>query len=197
MHPQTFLFFGPSGSGKGTQAKLLIDTLKAKDPNRNVLYVETGQKFREFVTETSYTAKKAKEIIDSGGLMPEFLPIWIWTQYFVNHISGDEHIILDGLSRRAHEALIIDSAMQFYERKMPFVISIELSPESAVKRMQDRGRSDDNQEEIRKRLAWYEQNVVPAINHFKNNSYYKFISVSGEGTIEEVHQEILAKTGLA
>ena len=193
MQPQTFIFFGPSGSGKGTQAKLLVEKLRAKDPDRKILYLETGQKFREFATHASYTAQKTKAIIESGGLMPEFLPVWIWTQYFVDHISGDEHIILDGVSRRAHEALIIDSAMRFYERQSPFVISIELSPESAIKRMEKRGRVDDNEEEIKKRIAWYEENVVPAINYFKNNPYYKFVSVNGEGSIEEVHQEILKK----
>lgn len=194
MTPQTFLFFGPSGSGKGTQAKLLVETLKKRDPERNVLYLETGQKFREFATEASYTAKKTKQIIESGGLMPEFLPVWIWTEYLVNHVSGNEHIVLDGLSRRAHEALIIDSALQFYERKVPFVISIELSPESAIKRMEGRGRMDDSEEEIKRRLKWYEDNVVPALSHFKNNSYYKFVTVNGEGSIEDVHQEILEKT---
>lgn len=196
MIPQTFIFFGPSGSGKGTQAKLLVETLNKMDPKRTVLYLETGQRFREFSKQASYTAKKTKEVIESGGLMPEFLPIWIWTQFFVDHISGDEHIILDGISRRAHEALIIDSAMQFYGRKEPVVVSIELSPESAIKRMKDRGRTDDSEEEIKRRLNWYEENVVPAINHFKNNPYYKFIPINGEGTIEEVHQEILEKIGL-
>lgn len=196
MSPQTFIFFGPSGSGKGTQAKLLIEEIKKRDPNRNILYLETGQKFREFATQASFTARKTKEIIDGGGLMPEFLPVWLWTQYFVDHISGDEHIVLDGISRREHEALIIDSALQFYGRKDPVVVSIELSPESAVKRMESRGRVDDTEEEIKKRLAWYEKNVVPAINHFKNNPYYKFISVNGEGTIEEVHADLLTKIGL-
>lgn len=196
MEQKTFMFFGPSGSGKGTQAKLLIERLKELDPERNVLYLETGQKFREFATEASYTAKKTKEILEEGGLMPEFLPVWVWAQYFIDHIAGDEHIVLDGISRREHEALIIDSALRFYERKNTVVISINLSPETALKRMEERGREDDNEEDIKRRLAWYEKNVVPAVNYFKNNDYYKFVSVNGEGSIEEVHAEILEKIGL-
>lgn len=196
MTPQTFIFFGPSGSGKGTQAKLVMEKLKQVDPERQVLYLETGQKFREFATEASFTAKKVKEILGSGGLMPEFLPVWIWTQYFVDHVSGDEHMILDGISRRPHEALVIDSAMQFYERKNPTVISLEVSPESSALRMLNRGRGDDNKQEMKSRLEWYEKNVVPAINHFKNNAYYKFITINGEGSIEAVHAEILEKIGI-
>ncbi len=196
MLPKTFIFFGPSGSGKGTQAKLLMEKLKEIDPERNILYLETGQKFREFATEASFTARKTREVLEKGGLMPEFLPVWIWTQYLVDHMSGEEHLILDGISRREHEALIIDSALQFYDRKEPVVISIELSPESAVKRMEGRGREDDTDAEIKRRLEWYEKNVVPAINHFKNNPYYKFIPINGEGTIEEVHKEIMEKVNL-
>ncbi len=196
MQPQTFIFFGPSGSGKGTQARALVETLKEKDPERTVLYLETGQKFREFATQASYTAKKTKEVIESGGLMPEFLPVWIWAQYFVDHISGNEHIILDGISRREHEALIIDSALRFYERKNPVIISIKLSPQVAVQRMEDRGRSDDGEEEIKRRLKWYEDNVVPVLNYFKNNPYYRFIEIDGEHSIEEVHRQIMEKAGL-
>lgn len=196
MNPQTFIFFGPSGSGKGTQAKLLIEELKKRDPGRNILYLETGQKLREFATEASLTARKTKEVLDNGGLMPEFLPVWLWTQYFIDHVSGDEHIILDGVSRRQHEALIIDSALQFYGRKNPTVISLEVSPKWATERMGERGRADDNEVEIKRRLEWYEKNVVPAINHFKNNPYYTFVPINGEQSIEDVHREILEKLKL-
>lgn len=194
MSPQTFIFFGPSGCGKGTQAKLLIEEIKKRDSEKSVLYIETGQKFRDFITESSYTAKETKKIIDEGGLLPEFLPIWIWTEYLVRHIGGNEHIILDGLSRRAHEAPILDSAMKFYKREKPFVISIELSDEIAAERLRNRGRSDDNNLDIEARLKWYKDNVIPAINYFKENSNYRFLSIDGARSIEEVHQEIVNKT---
>lgn len=194
MQPQTFIFFGPSGSGKGTQAKLLIEELKKKDSGKNILYIETGQKFREFASEASLTSKLVREIIGSGGLIPEFLPIWIWTEYFVRHVSGNEHMILDGLSRRADEAPVLDSAMKFYKRENPFVISIELPREVAAQRLRDRKRADDTNLDIEKRLNWYEENVIPAINYFRKNPYYKFIEVNGERSIEEVQKEILERT---
>lgn len=195
MSPQTIIFFGPSGAGKGTQAKLLIEKLKEKN-EREIIYIETGQRFRDFSEEASFTAKKTKKIMQTGGLLPEFLPIWIWTEYFIRHVSGEEHMILDGLSRRVHEAPILDSAMKFYGRVNPKVISIEVSREWAKERLVGRGRNDDNLEEIDKRMDWYYQNVMPAIEFFKNNSYYSFFTINGEQTIEEVHEEIMSKIRL-
>lgn len=195
MKPLTFILYGASGAGKGTQANLLIDHLKNKDI-RNVLYIETGQKFREFAQESSLTAKLTKEVMASGGLLPEFLPIWIWTEYLVRHISGDEHMILDGLSRRAHESPILDSAVRFYKRDKPFVISIEVSKEWAVERLLGRGRSDDTKVDIERRIDWYYENVLPAMEYFKNNPNYEFVTINGEQSIEDVHSEILKKTGL-
>lgn len=196
MQPLTFIFFGSSGAGKGTQAKLLIEYLKTADKDRPTLYIETGERFREFMTEASFTALRTKEAIDAGELLPEFLPIWIWTEYFVRHVSGDEHLILDGLSRRAQEAPILDSAMRFYKRNKPFVIFIDVSRDWAKKHLLARGRGDDIDSEIEPRLDWFEKNVIPAMQYFKENPDYNFIAINGEQTIPEVHVEILQKTGL-
>lgn len=196
MSPQTFIFFGPSGSGKGTQAKLLQEVIKQKDPERNILYIETGQKFRELAEGDSLTASYIKNILKEGGLMPVFLPIYIWTEYLLNNVTGDEHIFFDGVSRRLVEANVLDSALKFYERKNPIVVSIECSDDWAIKLMKGRGRADDTEEEMKKRLAWYKENTAPAIEYFKNDPDYKFISINGEQTIEEVHKELMEKVGL-
>ena len=196
MQPQTFIFFGPSGSGKGTQANLLQEEIAKKDPERKILYIETGKKFRELAQGDSFTAQKIKEVIESGGLLPEFLPVWVWTGIMIDNIKGNEHIFMDGLSRQPKEAPVLDSAIRFYNRQNPTVISIQVSNEWATKLLKGRGRSDDNDEEIKKRLSWYHENVGPAIEFFKSNPYYRFISINGEQTIEEVHAEIMEKVGL-
>lgn len=196
MDQYTFIIFGPSGSGKGTQAELLIEYLKKTDPNRPTFYLDNGQNIRQFVEEPSFTSKLTKQVLDTGELMPEFLPIWMWTDFLIKNISGNEHLIMEGISRRENEAPVLDSAMKFYKRQSPFVISIDVSPQWATERLLGRGRNDDNIESIKNRLAWYDENVRPAINYFKNNPYYKFISINGEQTIPEVHQEIMAKTGI-
>ncbi len=196
MTPQTFILFGPSGSGKGTQANLLIDYLKEKDPEKNVFYMETGQKVRELSKHDSLTGKLTKEVIESGGLMPEFVPVYLWSQFLIENVAGNEHLVFDGLCRRQDEPPVFDSAMKFYKRELPFIISINVSDNWATEKLLGRGRGDDNEEDIRNRLIWYKDHVLSAINFFKDNPYYKFIEINGEQSIEEVHQEILGKIGL-
>src|SRR3989344_2645860 len=194
MTPQTIIFCGRSGCGKGTQAELIKKYLEEKDPARKVIYAETGARFREFTARDTYTGKLTKEILAQGGLLPEFLPIWVWTGLFIDNYTGNEHIITVGLARRANESPVLDSALRFYKRISPDVVIIDVSDKWASDHLLGRGRYDDNQEEINKRLRWYEDNVVPAIKFFENNSdYYKIHHINGEQTIEEVQKEIRSK----
>lgn len=191
MEQKTVIFFGCTGSGKGTQAKILVDYLTTSDTVNQTFYVETGQRFREFSREANPTAKLIKAILDEGGLMPEFLPIWIWTDFFVKNLSGSEHLVLDGLSRRIQEAPVLDSAMRFYKRQKPHVILINVSEEWATDRIMSRAREDDNKIDVKAKLDWYQKNVVPTLEFFKERSdYYQFHEVNGEQSIEAVAADI-------
>ena len=196
MSPETFIFFGRSGSGKGTQADLLGEYLKKKDPGRNVLHIETGRRIREFLEEKSHTSELTSAVVKNGGLLPAFLPIWVWTEYLIKNFTGNEHLILDGLSRRGSEAPVFDSALSFYGIKHPFIVSINVSREWARDRLLARGRADDTAMDIERRLDWYENNVVPAIEFFRSKPEYRFVEINGEQPIEKVQGDILKGTGL-
>jgi adenylate kinase len=196
MNPQTFLFFGRSGCGKGTQAHLLQDYLRRENPMRKTAYIETGAELRKFSEEIGISAKMTADIMQSGGLLPSFLPIWIWTNYFVHHLTGEEHMVLDGLSRRIYEAPILDDALKFYNRERPFVLLMNVSREWAHQHLLGRGRADDTKDDIEMRLDWYEKNVEPTIDYFRKNPYYRFVEINGEQTPEAVHLEIVKKTGI-
>jgi adenylate kinase len=191
MTPQTILFYGRSGSGKGTQAKLLRKYLESLQPPRKVLYVQTGQCLRELASSDTYTGRLVKDVLDTGSLMPEFLPVWIWTEFLAKNFTGTEHLLFDGLARRFPEAVILDGALTFYGRTELNVVLINVSREWSFERLRERARHDDTDEDIKKRLDWFEVDVVPAINFFKNNSRYNFIEVNGEQTIENVHKDIV------
>jgi adenylate kinase family enzyme len=193
MKQITCVFFGKSGSGKGTQADLLLKKLAEIDTVNKAIYVETGARFRSFVKDTSsFTAHKVKEVMSAGGLMPAFFPVWMWTGLLIDEIvTGNEHMVLDGLSRRPDEAPILDSAIQFYQRKKPIILFLDVHHHVAKDRLLKRGRHDDKHEEIDKRLAWFDSEVMKAVSYFKHNPYYTFISINGDQTIENVHKDIV------
>jgi adenylate kinase family enzyme len=184
------------GCGKGTQIEMLMKLLKEKDPDREILYIYTGQEFRNFIQGSSATQKISKSIYDSGGLMPEFLTVHMWVKPLVEKYKGNQHIIFDGTPRKFHEAGVLHSMFGFYKLEKPWVINIGISAEEAVKRLLKRERQDDNEADIRKRLGWYETDVSPTIEFYRDNPNYNFLYVDGERSPEEVHLDIAKKMGL-
>ncbi|PCI28063.1 hypothetical protein COB55_04595 [Candidatus Wolfebacteria bacterium] len=194
MNQKAFIFYGRSGSGKGTQAQLLIEHLK-KTTDTDVVYIETGAALREFMTRDGYISKMTKDVLDEGGLLPAFIPVWIWTDILREKYTGKEHLVLDGLARRPKEAPVLGTALEFLGFVKPTVLTIDVSHDWAVEKLLARGRKDDNEEDIRNRLKWYDSEVEGAISYFKGNGSYEVLTINGEQTIEEVHKEILEKTG--
>jgi adenylate kinase len=194
MNPRAIVFFGRSGCGKGTQAKLLDEYLKSK--GREVIYVETGSTFRELSKQESLVGRNVNSILTNGFLIPVFLPIWIWTKIIVEKFSGEQDIILDGVCRRKEESVALDSLFDFYNISNPKIILMNVSKQWSYDRMMARQRADDTPEKIQNRLDWYEKDVVPSIDHFRNNPKFNFIEINGEQTIEKVHEDMLKALNL-
>jgi len=188
---KTFIFFGKSGSGKGTQAELLLE--KIKDSGETPLYIETGQKFREFIMSDNHLSHLTREVLSRGALMPVFLPIWIWTTELVERFTGKEVLVLDGLCRREDEAPVLDSALTFFNREKPIVVYINVSDDWALNRLRSRGREDDTEMYLKKRLTWFEWQVKPAMGFFHEHERYIFLEINGEQSIEDVHKELMEK----
>lgn len=193
--PRSFVFFGRSGSGKGTQAHLLVQYLQ-EQTSRRVIYVETGQRFREFAKEDTYTSELTNDVMEKGGLMPAFMPIWIWAEVLVKQFTGEEHLVLDGLSRRENEAPILDSALRFYNFEKPVIIYLNVSREKAFEHLKKRNRPDDTDEYINERLDWFDESVKPAMEYFRDNPDYLFLDIDGEQGIKAVQEEIVREGGL-
>ncbi len=190
--PKAYIFVGRSGCGKGTQVDLLIKKLKERD-GLQVLHIETGALLREFAKKSTYTARKTKEIIDGGGLMPESIVISLSTNYLMNYFTGKENLVFDGAPRRLLETEILDTTLNFYKIPKYKVIYMNVSREWATKRLEARGRTDDSKFDIEKRMEWFDKDVMPSINFFKNNGNCDLIDINGEQTIEQVHAEIMSK----
>lgn len=197
MTPQTFIFIGRSGCGKGTQSKLIQEFLKKSDPTRDILYIQTGQEFREFIKGNTVTQNLSRAMYEKGEFQPEFLAIYMWTNVLVNKYTAGEHLVLDGMPRKYHEAGVIDSVWSFYKMKPPHVVFIDIPKEEAKRRLMARKRIDDKEEEIEERLSWFESEVIPTLDFFKNNPDYNYILVNGLQTPEQVHADILKATKLS
>ncbi|MFO0718508.1 MAG: nucleoside monophosphate kinase [Candidatus Paceibacterota bacterium] len=193
MNPQTFIFIGNSGCGKGTQAEFLKAYLKEKDTAvRPVFHLESGEKFREFIKEKGYTSELSAKIYSRKERQPDFLAIWLAADVMIKNFKGDEHLIIDGVARSLIEAESFDSALSFYGRKAN-VIYPRVSREWSRKHLMSRGRSDDSPEGIETRLGWFDTDVVPAIEYYRNNPNYNFIEVDGEQGREKVFADIKEK----
>lgn len=194
MEPQTFIFFGIVGSGKGTQVQFLLDYLKSKD-SKEILYAGTGEEFRKLINTESYTAKRVKESILKGELQPDFLTTTLFTNTLIHSLSEEKHLIADGYPRTVAQAESMDAMMKFFKRDKIKIIYIKISEEEALKRNLLRGREDDTETGIAKRIEEYRQNVIPAINYFKDKEGYEICTVNGEQSREEVYQEMLKVLG--
>ena len=197
MSPQTFIFIGRSGCGKGTQADLLQKYIKTQDPGREIFYLETGSRFRDFIKGDSLSSKLSLDISHRGDRQPDFLAVWMWAHLFVENLKGNEHVIIDGMPRSINEANVLDSAIRFYNRVPAYVVYLNVSRSWAEDRLQSRGRADDQHKDgIKRRLDWFETDVVPAVEHLRQHSEYRFFDINGEQPIEEIHKEIIKKIEL-
>lgn len=191
---QTVIFIGRSGCGKGTQARLFQNRLdKIDGGDRRILYVETGENFRHFIREQSYSSNISKAIYERDERQPNFLACWMWTNVLIGELEDNMHLIFDGAPRARAEAELLTTAFRFYKREKPVVVHITVSREWSEEKLLKRGRSDDlTIDKIDKRLDWFDKDVVPAINYFKSDPFYRYIEVNGEQSIEKVHSDIVA-----
>ncbi len=199
MNARTIIFIGSQGSGKGTQADLLKAALEKSSPNFAVMKHDTGASFRAFCKEHpgNYTVKMVEESLNKGNLQPSFLPIYLWTKDFIDHLRGEKtHVVIDGSPRTTLQADTLDEALTFYGRENVSVIYLVLSPDLSVKRLLLRGRADDTEVSIRRRLALYEKQTKPILDYFKSHPRYDILEINGDQTVEAIHAEIKQKLAL-
>jgi adenylate kinase len=189
MNPVTVLFFGSQGAGKGTQVKMLIDFLKSKS-NRGVIQIDMGQELRNLRDSGTEAGKLTGEIIDNGIRIYDFMAIYLQTKKLVDNFTGAEHIVADGLARGEDQTRGFDDAIKFFKRDDLQVINLVINDDTAVKRLMARGRNDDTEEAIRRRLAWTKTDVLPQLQLLKSRGR-TIHEIDGEPDVETIHQNIL------
>jgi adenylate kinase len=191
VKPQTIIFIGPQGSGKGTQIQKLDAVLKTRDPGRRVVDIQTGRRFRALAAKgEGYTEKHVGATLDEGILQPLFLSVVLWGDAMREHLDTDCHLLIDGFPRTLEEAKVLESALAFYERVPLTIINLN-APEDVVRaRMKSRAREDDTPESIEARLRWYREETLPVIAYYRERQDTNVVDIDGTGSIEAVHDAI-------
>jgi adenylate kinase len=180
------VFFGPNGSGKGTQAALLKAEL-------NVPHISTGDLLRAAVKAGTPLGLKAKAVMEAGKLVSDDIVLGMLEERLAQpDVAGG--FILDGYPRNLAQCAALEDLLA--RIKQPLDIAIELNVPDAVIlkrceiRFQQEHRKDDDPEVVRKRLQVYREQTHPVATHFADLG--KMVTVDGVGQVDEVFKRILA-----
>ena len=124
------LFFGPNGSGKGTQGAIVKDKY-------NTPHIESGAIFRENISEGTELGAKAKDYIDRGDLVPDEITI----PMILDRLKKDDcknGWLLDGFPRNKNQAIKLDESLKEAGLDLDIVVEIILDREIAKNRIMGR-----------------------------------------------------------
>ena len=184
------ILLGPPGSGKGTQAQRLVKRY-------GIVQLSTGELLRAAVAAQTPVGLKARDVMASGGLVPDDIVIGIISDR-LDQPDAKKGFILDGFPRTVPQAQALDELLKKKHMKLDAVIELRVNEsallervESRVAEMRSRGeevRIDDTPEVLTRRLASYRSQTEPLIHYYSERR--KLLTVDGMMTIEHVTREI-------
>ncbi len=169
------IFLGPPGAGKGTQAARLAADLGLRK-------ISTGDILRAHVARGSELGKQVKPIMERGDLVPDELILAIIRE----ELSGmpQVRVIFDGFPRTTQQALALDELLADISAPVDAALLLEVDEAELVGRMLQRakmeGRSDDNEETIKRRLQVYREQTQPLIEYYRERGVLKTVDGLGD-----------------
>lgn len=195
--PQTFIFVGRSGSGKGTQLDLLKEYLEKKYNDIEIKTIVMGDIFRSFFKEGGFFQDVARDVsMKQGKFQPDFLTNALFIRKSIDTIDNKSFLFFDGYPRNKDQAEVIKELLKYVGIDEATVINIDVSRESVKERMLSRGRGDDNESAIESRLNEYDKFIIPMLDSIKNDNFFKYLEIDGEGKIEYIHKNIIDKLNI-
>lgn len=184
MTARRLLLLGPPGAGKGTQAQILVREL-------GVPQVSTGDMLRAAVAAGTPVGRRAKATMDAGKLVSDDIVIAV-AEERLSQPDAAEGFVLDGFPRTAAQARALDAMLERLGCKLERCVALTVDTEELVQRLLKRaeieGRSDDNEEAIRTRMAEYEAKTAPLIAYYREHGV--LAEVDGMGEVDEVAARI-------
>jgi adenylate kinase len=189
------VFYGPEGSGKGTQAKLLAEKLKTSILTSGDLVRDAAENDKGIIGEVCrQSLSEGKYVADS-----EMFVLWKWRLKEDDARGG---WIMDGFPRNIDQARFLDDKITKYGYDIEHAIYLNLSEEESIKRLLKRARPlhagstelHDSPERIKSRLEIYKQGEKDVLEYYKQKGV--LLEINADQSIEEVHAEILKKLGI-
>lgn len=184
------ILLGPPGAGKGTQAARLVEKYA-------IPQLSTGDMLRSAVANGTEVGRKAKAIMDSGGLVSDDVVNQIVSER-IDEPDAAKGFILDGYPRTVAQAEALSAMLAGKGLALDAVIELKVVEDELVKRIEKRAaetaaaggqvRADDNAESFRKRLEEYRAKTAPLSEYYAGQGELR--TVDGMADMDAVTAEI-------
>lgn len=182
---RNLILCGAPGSGKGTQSDLIVEKY-------GLLHLSTGDLLRAEIAKQSELGQKIDAIISKGNLLPDDMMITLLEQHIASLPEHTKGIIFDGFPRTENQAIELESLMKRSGDETAVLIDLHVDEKETIQRLINRGktsgRSDDNEDTIRKRLVVYHKQTEPVADFYRKLNKYQ--RVDGMGTVDSIFQRI-------
>jgi adenylate kinase len=169
------LFFGPPGSGKSVQGKLLVE-------RNGWRWLSTGELFRES-EDPEILARLATGELISDDLTNKVLE---------DALNGDRatpHVVLDGYPRNPAQAKWLEQLLPKHGREIAAVIVFDVPEDELVRRLSGRGRAEDDLNIVRRRLEIFAEQTQPVLDYYEKQGV-PVVHVDGQGDVNVIHERI-------
>ena len=184
------VIYGPEGSGKTTQGKMLAQKLKLPHLVSGDLVRRYAKQDQGIIGEVCQQAiKKGHYVADS-----EMFVMW---KARLKEKDLQKGFVIDGFPRNMSQALFLDDKLDKYHKEVNLAVHLKVSEKTSVQRLLERGRCNpdgslaDSKENIKERLRRYKSEEKDVIDFYQDRGV--LCHFNGEQTIKDVHQQLLAK----
>jgi adenylate kinase len=179
------ILVGAPGAGKGTQAKLLQESLRLPQ-------VSTGDLFRFNLRNETELGQLARTYMDRGELVPDEVTVAM-VRDRLSHSDCANGAILDGFPRTSAQAEALDDMLAELGGHISVVTTIQVETsvlvERLLKRAEIEGRTDDNVIAIQNRMRVYEEQTRPLLEFYGKKGLV--VEVNGQQSVLDVQNDLI------
>ena len=181
MKPVNLVIFGRQGSGKGTQCAMIITELGS-------IHISTGDMLRAAVEQGTEFGLQAKAIMDRGELVSDEVISGIVAERLAQSDVTQNGFLLDGYPRTLTQAESFVGILSDLGLTLDLALNLDVPIDEVTTRMLSRGRADDTEEAIARRLDLYEKETAPLFEFFLDQGVFEVID--GLGSESEVFDRL-------